>query len=151
MSKVNSVTQQHNVMFALFQSYIEKYVYTPFDEDIKEWHVAEVNYVKGKSVLDKSKKVFHKFMKGKLNLSKFIEEIYLWIAPTASISERKISFMKGVLLEVLRIVKLCISYNNGPCYKFQYKYCTFLHFTIPENTQDLPILFQFFEVLYKNV
>ena len=77
-------------MFSVFQSAIAKDVYTPFDEDIKEWHVAEVNGVKGKSVLDKSKKVFHKFMRSKLNLGTFIEEIvHLWISPTASISEIK--------------------------------------------------------------
>ena len=35
MSKVDSVTQKRNVMFAVFQSDIVKDLYTPFDEDIK--------------------------------------------------------------------------------------------------------------------
>ena len=107
--------------------------------------------MKSTSVLNKSKKVFHKFMKGTFNFGTFIEEIVnLWIAPTASISERKILFMKGVFLEVLKNVNLCI-YNNGPCYKFQCKYCTFLHFMFTENTQNLPSPFDLFEVLYNNL
>ena len=56
------MTQQKNP-FSVFERAISENEYTPFEDPIKEWHVSDVIYGKGKTLSYKEKIVFKNILK----------------------------------------------------------------------------------------
>ena len=53
MNQLESVSQQKTNV-SVFLKAIEDYSYSPFDDEIKQWHVAQIDDAKVKTIRDKA-------------------------------------------------------------------------------------------------